>query len=274
MQSKSEFQELEDGNLLFKWADIRVAVRCVLKGAPKSPLSIMLDGEMKAFREEITNFLLETRIREGEAQRERDLLEDELDQLHVENERHKLELQQALDENCRRIQESEIARQENHRLDKSLHRAIADKHLISAELLSVNTHNRELGREVKKLYRSLAKVQRDVVPSAWRMHQCLWLYLTSPSSLSFTSIPWPTYPQPTSPADITPTTICNLLLSRYHSDARCRKDRIREALLRWHPDKFARVLRRVKEEDRADVEEGVGIVVRCLNELLQRERKA
>jgi hypothetical protein len=71
-----------------------------------------------------------------------------------------------------------------------------------------------------------------------------------------------------------PEAICEFLLSPAHSPEVVPKDRIRAALRRWHPDKFARVLGQVVENDKDAVAEGVGIVVRCLNEMLERENHA
>jgi hypothetical protein len=71
-----------------------------------------------------------------------------------------------------------------------------------------------------------------------------------------------------------PEAIREFLLSPAHSSEVSSKDRIRTALRRWHPDKFARVLGSVVESDRDDVADGVGIVVRCLNEMLERENHA
>ena len=41
-----------------------------------------------------------------------------------------------------------------------------------------------------------------------------------------------------------------------------RKKRLRSALLRWHPDKFGRILGRVRAADRAAVLEAVGAVTK------------
>ena len=71
-----------------------------------------------------------------------------------------------------------------------------------------------------------------------------------------------------------PEAIREFLLSPAHSPEVSSKDRIRAALRRWHPDKFARVLGLVVESDRDAVADGVGIVVRCLNEMLERENHA
>jgi hypothetical protein len=90
--------------------------------------------------------------------------------------------------------------------------------------------------------------------------------------LAFEDIPWPLTVPPSSVEDITPEVIAGFLLSPAHSRAIGIKERLRSAQLRWHPDRFRRLLPRVDESDKAAVEEGAGIVARCLNELMEREK--
>ncbi|OCH93455.1 hypothetical protein OBBRIDRAFT_771410 [Obba rivulosa] len=50
---------------------------------------------------------------------------------------------------------------------------------------------------------------------------------------------------------------------------KARKETLRETILRFHPDKFeGRILARVRDVDRDQVREAVGIVVRAINELM------
>ncbi|KAI0298631.1 hypothetical protein BC826DRAFT_887994, partial [Russula brevipes] len=86
--------------------------------------------------------------------------------------------------------------------------------------------------------------------------------------LRFKSVPWPTIVPPRNVADITPAAISKFIFSSAHSEGMSRKERIKNALRRWHPDRFGRVLSRVDEKDKGAVERGVGVVARCLNELL------
>ncbi|KAI0812362.1 hypothetical protein BC629DRAFT_1472366 [Irpex lacteus] len=60
------------------------------------------------------------------------------------------------------------------------------------------------------------------------------------------------------------------ILSSQHSEGLSMKDRVKSALRRWHPDRFGRILARVSDEDKGKVEEGAGIVARCLSNLLER----
>jgi hypothetical protein len=117
-----------------------------------------------------------------------------------------------------------------------------------------------------------AGVQK-AIHDAWVRYEGGWEEMTSSTSpLGFKDVPWPTRVVPASPSDITPSAIVNLLLSPFHSTKQVRKERIRSAQLRWHPDRFRRILNRVKEEDREAVEEGVGIIARCLNDLMSKEK--
>ncbi|KAI0281536.1 hypothetical protein BC826DRAFT_874827, partial [Russula brevipes] len=128
------------------------------------------------------------------------------------------------------------------------------------------------------------------IASAWRSYEARWGLLGQRrperellSALTFERIPWPVadLPQSRDGATTTPTptpldalrseAIREFLLSPAHSPDVAPRDRIRAALRRWHPDKFGRVLSQVMESDRDAVAEGMGIVVRCLNDMLERE---
>lgn len=126
----------------------------------------------------------------------------------------------------------------------------------------------------------------------------------SPPLLSFDDIPWPiaiAHPREkpekrhrahhraaedvtlarksTSVEDLTAEAISSFLLpvvaavAETESDMvmkkKERKDRLREAFLRFHPDKFeGRFMRRVKEDEREKVREAIGQVSRVLNSLM------
>jgi hypothetical protein len=135
--------------------------------------------------------------------------------------------------------------------------------------------------EHHRLERTLARVEE-----ARRVYDERWKALLSASSapeaadLSFADVPWPVLPSRAGSAtkleDIVPAALERFLVPPSASDVddaekqKLRKDRLRETLLRFHPDKFgARVLGRVHESDREDVKDGVGRVVRGMTELLQ-----
>jgi hypothetical protein len=108
----------------------------------------------------------------------------------------------------------------------------------------------------------------------WRAYEARWASMAASSEpLTFHAVPWPLASRPTGTEGIIPMGITAFLLSPLHSQNQTRKDRIRSALLRWHPDRFHKFLVRVVEEDKTSVQEGAGIVVRCLNELMERETR-
>jgi len=124
--------------------------------------------------------------------------------------------------------------------------------------------------------RERARDERGFI-EGWTSYETRWASLAASSEpLSFSDIPWPVQlpSGPTKPEDITAKEVAKFLLSPLHSQNQSRKDRIRNGQLRWHPDRFQRVLKRVKEEDKHMVADGVGIISRCLNDMMAREKNA
>ena len=118
------------------------------------------------------------------------------------------------------------------------------------------------------------KDRAKLIIEAWAKYQSQWSSLsTTTEKLDFKTVPWPLISPPKSVEDITQEAVITFLYSHHHSQDQSRKERIRNAQLRWHPDRFRRFLGRISETDRAKVEEGVGIVARVLNELTEKEKK-
>lgn len=142
----------------------------------------------------------------------------------------------------------------------------AERQRIVEERLRVQMEVRE--RDQKERSRT-----QKAIADAWQRYENGWEALANSSApLCFADIPWLTKSVPMESADITPSAVVGLLLSPFHSPKQTRKERIRSAQLRWHPDRFLRLMYRVKEEDRKAVEEGVGIIARCLNDLMSKEK--
>lgn len=108
---------------------------------------------------------------------------------------------------------------------------------------------------------------------AWAIYERRWaaLLLGGGEPLTFWNIPWPVLHPPRSVRDITPEAVATFILSGLHSEGIPRRERVRDALRRWHPDRFGRLIPRITPDDWAVVEYGVGVVVRCLNGLLESE---
>ncbi|KAJ3889245.1 hypothetical protein GG344DRAFT_52056 [Lentinula edodes] len=71
--------------------------------------------------------------------------------------------------------------------------------------------------------------------------------------------------------DFTPDAISTFLLSEAETEnpKKGRKEKLRETLLRFHPDKFeGRLMSRVRPEEKEKVTQALGIVVRVLNDLM------
>lgn len=112
-----------------------------------------------------------------------------------------------------------------------------------------------------------------------------WKLLLDPSVdkiLAFDDIPWPTFPHESSSVSpdaefITGESILTFLVPSTTDSrpidrdavARVRKEKLRETLLRFHPDKFeGRILPRVRKQDRERVKETTDRLVRVLNTLM------
>ncbi|KAK7053396.1 hypothetical protein VNI00_004022 [Paramarasmius palmivorus] len=120
--------------------------------------------------------------------------------------------------------------------------------------------------------RSKPRVDKSISDS-WKKYEDRWATLAASSEpLTFANIPWPVASAPRSPEQITLSAISEFLLSPLHSQSLTRKDRIRAAQLRWHPDRFQRMMHRVPSTEKDMVVEGVGAVARSLNELMGREK--
>ena len=118
---------------------------------------------------------------------------------------------------------------------------------------------------------------RDDYEARWDTLQ--FTSTTTEQPLTFRDIPWPCYAlyspsdrQSFSLDDLTVGSISEFLFRSSIEPAGTTQKikKIKETLLRFHPDKFeSRVISRVPEAERTKVQEGAGIVVRALNELMR-----
>lgn len=200
----------------------------------------------------------------------------------------------------------EALREERHRMDQEWER-LADNFIPPPTASRPRTPNRHTPRQ------NDAERFRE----AWDTYERRWASLLSSTTLTadsgpgisagtqnglrFSDIPWPVMRQPRNGGDLsthlTKALISTFVLSPYRlaessttdlSDPRrLKKSRLREAMLRWHPDKFAKashysrvipnllmpplpqILARVtSEEDKTNIREGSEQVVRILNTLM------
>lgn len=152
-----------------------------------------------------------------------------------------------------------------------------------AEQLASERSRRE-AREADERRRRKRSKERRAKQNARDDYEKRWDILlstceTSGRSFTFRDIPWPCHAayspsasQNLSLDDLTVDSISEFLFNPAikATEATQKIKTIREALLRFHPDKFeGRVISRVSETERVKVQEGIGIVVRALNELLR-----
>jgi len=118
---------------------------------------------------------------------------------------------------------------------------------------------------------------------AWEAYDKAWERITSSIrpvktftfrkvTFTFGEVPWPVLSYPAEVANlenITGPAVSKFLLHPHREPQKSRKEKLRDAVLRYHPDKFeGRILPRIIDEDRARVQKGVEIVMKCLNELM------
>jgi len=163
----------------------------------------------------------------------------------------------------------ERRKEEQHRQLEELRRRQEQQRMEGRKRLE---ERRKLAENAKRARVHKERTERRMA-EAWRVYEVNWGELAAKDQLKFDNIPWPTAETPKAAEEITPDAVKNFVLSPMHSQDMAPKDRIRNALRRWHPDKFGRVLGKVDEGNKVEVKEGADIVVRCLNEMLEKENE-
>lgn len=120
-------------------------------------------------------------------------------------------------------------------------------------------------------------LSKEQICRLYSLHSQQWARILTYSVIRWTDFPWPILSdrRPTSPQDLTFQSVCEYILSPLypnHNHSMSKKERIKDLIRYWHPDRFeVKYVRRVREgRERDNVREGAGIVVRFLNDLLGR----
>lgn len=137
----------------------------------------------------------------------------------------------------------------------------AETHRAQQEVIMLKDQMEELKSQIEDL-------KRARIRAAWTTYDALWSVLTD-DALPFSAVPWPTVETPRDLEGITPHAIRELLFSDTHSSGQSKRERVKKALLRWHPDKFRSKLQRVPESEREDVQHAVNLIAVYLNDLLK-----
>jgi hypothetical protein len=103
-------------------------------------------------------------------------------------------------------------------------------------------------------------------------HDQRWDWINTLPHLQWADFPWPVFSNATKKEDITLEAVADYVFAplRLHHDRAMSKERLKEIIRRWHPDRFeVKYLTRVVNlHEREMVREGAGMVVRFLNDLL------
>ncbi|KAJ3842278.1 hypothetical protein F5878DRAFT_556058 [Lentinula raphanica] len=126
--------------------------------------------------------------------------------------------------------------------------------------------------EWERLAKSTKVKGKEDVIKTFENHARLWERLPEYTELRWDYFPWPMVNKPSSADDITYAAIHAYITSPHHPDKdKHQRDRVKEQIRRWHPDRFeTKLLPKVIEEDKERVKEGAGTVVRHLNNLLTK----
>ena len=116
-------------------------------------------------------------------------------------------------------------------------------------------------------------LSREELQRVFELHERLWTRLKTLDELSWNDFPWPMVKQPSNPDDMSLSQINAYIQSPLYPDKdKSPKDRIKEHIKRWHPDRFeTKFLSKVVEDEREKVKHGAGNVARYLSDLLRKE---
>ncbi|KAF9443254.1 kinase-like protein [Macrolepiota fuliginosa MF-IS2] len=122
-----------------------------------------------------------------------------------------------------------------------------------------------------------ARMARDPLSTVnmiriYELHDTQWVTLPDCNELHWDQFPWPMFTPPRSLEDITGGAILAYLKSDCYPrrvKSRNLRDRVKDQIKRWHPDRFdVKLLPRVVENQKEIVELGAGAVARYLSYLL------
>ncbi|KAF7761453.1 hypothetical protein Agabi119p4_9445 [Agaricus bisporus var. burnettii] len=121
---------------------------------------------------------------------------------------------------------------------------------------------------------SAGKSSGDMM-QVYMYHENQWETLSKHERLEWGNFPWPMFTLPKTVEDITSGAIWAYLKQEIYlakdKPGPSIKDRIKDQIKKWHPDRFeTKLLPKVVESQKDVVKEGAGNVVRCLNDLLER----
>lgn len=211
------------------------------------------------------------RQRQADFERQRDLARRTLEQVQREKAAAQAAREKAaIDAQLAAARQADEERQRRKQAARVAAEQAAAEHRRALAEIERQKGEERRQREADRLRREQS--QRKRTWDAWERYDERWASLGEKGTdLTFADIPWPTSIQPRSPSDISSFAIKNFVLSPLHSTDKSTRQRLREQLLRYHPDRFeGRWLTRVRESDRDAVKLATNNVARYLNEALSQ----
>ncbi|CCL99396.1 uncharacterized protein FIBRA_01414 [Fibroporia radiculosa] len=129
-------------------------------------------------------------------------------------------------------------------------------------------------KEKERLAQSTKQMTKDDVIKLFEEHEGCWSRIPTMDVLSWYSFPWPVLKIPKGPEDFSLAAIDAYILSPHHPKDKTKspKDRIKENIRKWHPDKFnVQYLSKVRDDERDRVKEGAEAVAGFLGDMLRRQ---
>ncbi|OSD08133.1 hypothetical protein PYCCODRAFT_1441872 [Trametes coccinea BRFM310] len=102
----------------------------------------------------------------------------------------------------------------------------------------------------------------------WEAYETRWrALLASDRPVAFADVPWPVPTPPSSVDDIRPEAVAQFFVDslKVPGNTATEPERLRSAILRWHPDKMSAIFSRTVEADVDSVREGVNVVFCALH---------
>ncbi|KAH9959405.1 hypothetical protein BC827DRAFT_501044 [Russula dissimulans] len=229
--------------------------------------------------------------------------DEEFARLLAEDLRRAREAQRRAEEAARKEKERERRRQEEERRKKAVEEEEERRRKAEEEERRREAAEEELRRRRAKHERAHRKQRRErpsflqgtppplagaeaayaqaLLGAQLRTYQEKWAVLRNSTiavrPLRFCDIPWPSFGNVLGVEDITVERVqefvCHPLYASVQGSPRGQGAKaIRSEMLRWHPDKFPKVLERVVEGDREVVREAAENVARILNQLTEEVR--
>lgn len=183
----------------------------------------------------------------------------------AEEQRRQAEAKAAKEEEDARMREQERLREEARKAHEEERRRAQerDRREAEAERQRREAEKADKARREFEKEEFLRKIREIAVLSRWDVYQKPHVE----GELTFDNIVWPVVEQPADLSGLTQGAIDYFLFSKVHSPKRKRRPRFNEALLRWHPDKYALIESRVRPCDRPVVEQAFNDITVHLNNL-------